>query len=63
VTQAQVKRLWTMIRKSGVSEDRVKAIITEITGQESSKEIPKDLYEAVYATIQAEPKEETVDAT
>jgi hypothetical protein len=52
-----------MIRKSGVSEDRVKAIITEITGQESSKEIPKDLYEAVYATIQAEPKEETVDAT
>ena len=63
VTQAQVKRLWTMIRKSGVSEDRVKAIITEITGQESSKEIPKDLYEAVYATIQAEPKKETVDAT
>lgn len=63
ITQAQVKRLWTMIRKSGVSEERVKTIITEITGQESSKEIPKTLYDAVYATIQAEPKEETASAT
>lgn len=56
ISAAQVKRLWTMIRKREVSEDRVKEIIQEITGQESSKEIPKALYDAVYATIQAEPE-------
>lgn len=58
ISAAQVKRLWTMIRKSGASEERVREIVVEITGQESTKEIPKDLYDAVYATIQAEPKEE-----
>ena len=62
ITQAQVKRLWTMIRKSGVGEERIKEIVAEITGQESTREIPKDLYDVVYATIQAEPKE-TADAT
>lgn len=58
ITAAQLKRLWTLIRKSEVAEDRVKEILLEITGQESTKEITKDLYDAVYASIQAEPKEE-----
>lgn len=64
VTKAQVTRLWTMIRKRGdVSDERVKAIVLEVTGQESTREIPKDLYDAVYATIQAEPKGDPVDAS
>lgn len=56
ISQAQLKRLWTMIRKRNLDEATVKEVVREVTGDESTKEIPKELYDAVYAALQAKPE-------
>ena len=54
ITEAQVKRLWTIARGKTMPEDEVKRLVLEVTGQDSTRAIPKgELYDAVIAAIEA----------
>jgi len=58
ISDAQRTRLWTLVSNRKVPHERVREIVIEVTGEDSTKTIPKNLYDAVYATIQAEAKGE-----
>ena len=53
VNARQVTLLWTTIRSRGVPEDDVRRIVVEVTGQESTKQIPAGLFDAVLSAVQA----------
>ena len=54
ITEAQVKRLWTIARGKTMPEDEIKRLVHEVTGQDSTRAIPKgELYDAVIAAIEA----------
>ena len=53
VSDAQRRRLWAMISSMGIEQDVVREVVSEITGDESTKTIPRDLYDAVYVTLQS----------
>lgn len=54
ITEAQVKRLWTIARGKTMPETEIKRLVHEITGQDSTRAIPKGpLYDAVIAAIEA----------
>lgn len=54
ITDAQVRRLWTIARGKTMPEDEIKRLVVEVTGQESTRAIPKGpLYDAVIAAIEA----------
>lgn len=54
ITEAQVKRLWTIARNKTMPEDEIKRLVHEVTGQDSTRAIPKgELYDAVIAAIEA----------
>lgn len=53
VNARQVTLLWTTIRQRGVSEDDVRRIVIDVTGQDSTKAIPARLFETVLAKVQA----------
>jgi hypothetical protein len=52
ISEPQRRRMMAVARESGVSTDDLKAIVVDIAGVSSSKEIPTDKYDAVIATIE-----------
>lgn len=53
ITEAQRQRLWVVARANRVSEEMVKAVVLATTGQESTKAIPGDKYDAVIEALGA----------
>lgn len=53
ITEAQRRRLFAIAGASGKTNDEVKAIIVNLTGQDSSRGITRDKYEAVVAAVEA----------
>ena len=53
-TEAQRKRLFAISKEHGVEAARLREILGEITGQESTAQIPSALYDKVIAAIEAE---------
>lgn len=54
ISEAQLRRLWAIVREKGVPETWVKDQIQQIAGVDTSKEIPRDKYDQVIAAIQAD---------
>lgn len=50
---AQIKRLWAIVNERGVPHEKFKQIVEDVTQQGSTKRIPRNLYEAVVASVQA----------
>lgn len=53
ITEAQKRRMFAIAREHSVPAATVKAIVTDLTGQESSAGIPRDRYDSVIEAIQA----------
>ena len=53
ITEAQRRRLFATAMSSGKTNEQVKATILRLTGQDSSKGITRDKYEAVVAAVEA----------
>jgi hypothetical protein len=53
ISEAQQRRLWAIARTSGVPDDTVKDVVARVAGVESTKDIPKDKYDAVIADLEA----------
>ena len=53
-TQPQRRRLFAIAKGAGVESARLREILTEITGQASTAQIPANLYDTVVAAVQAE---------
>lgn len=51
-SEAQRKRLFAIAKEHGVEKDALKAILADVTGQESTAAIPADRYEAVVEAVQ-----------
>jgi len=52
ITKPQQKRLWTIARQdAGLSDAAVKNIVMAVTGQESTGQIPRHLYDEVISQI------------
>ncbi len=51
-SQAQRKRLFAIAKENGVGEPRLRQILAEHTGQESTAQIPLAAYDAVIAALQ-----------
>jgi hypothetical protein len=60
ISEAQRRRLFAIAATAGRSNDEVKAIIVDLTGQDSSKGIPRDKYEAVVAAVEASARVEDI---
>jgi hypothetical protein len=60
ISEAQRRRLFAIAAGSGKSNDQVKAVIVDLTGQDSSKGIPRDKYEAVVAAVEASASVEEI---
>jgi hypothetical protein len=54
ISDAQRKRLYAMSKNSHLTDDQLKALVLEIAGVESSKEIPKSVYDRLCEAVQAE---------
>jgi phage recombination protein Bet len=59
ISEAQVKRLWSIAKGAGVSNAIVKKHLTTQYGIESSKGIPRELYEEICAWCECKPPPET----
>lgn len=55
ITEAQRRRLFAIAKESGVTTAYVKSVVMDLTGQDSTKKIPRDKYESVVETVQAGP--------
>ena len=53
-TQPQRKRLFAIAKEHGVESARLRQILGQITGQESTAQIPASEYDAVVAAVEAE---------
>jgi len=53
ISEAQRRRLFAVASESGVDADGVKAVVLEVTGQDSTKGITADMYDQVVAAVQA----------
>lgn len=53
ISDNQRTRLWALVSSLKIPEDDVRRIVAEVTGAESTKTIPRELYDAVYASLQA----------
>jgi hypothetical protein len=58
ISEGQRKRLWAMFRESGHSEEWLRGVIHDLTGQDSTSGIPADRYDAVIAALEAGPAAE-----
>lgn len=54
ITAAQRTRLFTVATAGSVPEDRVRELVKSVAGVESSKDIPRDKYDALVAAVEAE---------
>lgn len=52
VSEPQRRRLFAIASEAGVDKDRLKQILVEITGQDSTAGIPPDRYEALIEAVQ-----------
>jgi hypothetical protein len=52
ITEAQRKRMMAKAREAGVSTDDLKAIVADIAGVTSSKDIPADKYDTVISAVE-----------
>ncbi len=59
ITQAQVKRLFAVANSHSVSDARLREIVKEHAGVESTKEIPAVVYDALVAAVELEAPEES----
>ncbi len=59
ITQAQVKRLFAVANSHSVSDTRLREIVKEHAGVESTKEIPAVVYDALVAAVELEAPEES----
>ncbi len=50
-TQAQRRRLFALAKEHGVEESRLREILLQVTGQESTAAIPADRYDAVITAL------------
>lgn len=53
ISEAQRRRLFAVASESGVDADGVKAVVLEVTGQDSTKGIAADMYDKVVQAVQA----------
>lgn len=53
ISEAQRRRLFAIATENGIDADGVKAVVLEVTGQDSTKGIRPELYDAVVAAVQA----------
>lgn len=53
VSEPQRKRLFAIAKEAGVDEPRLRELLREVTGQESTAGIPVDRYDALIEAIQA----------
>lgn len=53
ITEPQQKRLWAIARNNGVADDVVKETVLRVAGVDSTKDIPRDRYEAVIADLES----------
>lgn len=53
ISEAQRRRLFAVAKRHGVAADRVKGIVRDVTGQESTRGIAPLDYEAVVAAVEA----------
>lgn len=53
ISEAQRRRLFAVATENGVDADGVKAIVLEVTGQDSTKGITADMYDKVVAAVQS----------
>lgn len=53
ISEAQRRRLFAVATENGVDADGVKAVVLEVTGQDSTKGIRPDEYDAVVAAVRA----------
>jgi hypothetical protein len=53
ITDAQRRRLFAIANNAGKTTEQVKAILMDLTGQDSSNGITRDKYEAVVAAVEA----------
>ncbi len=64
ITDAQRKRLWTIATDANVSEERLRELVAQYAGVDSTKLIPRDCYEPLCEAVIAEvfsPPEETFE--
>jgi len=61
ISGEQLKRLWTIIRKSGVNEENLKSGLRVFFGVESTKEIPVGKYDEICKWVEANCPEPSKD--
>lgn len=54
ISEGQRKRLYAMSKEAGLSDDELKRIVKDIASVESSKEIPRCVYDRLCEAVQAE---------
>lgn len=54
ISDSMRKRLYALSKKAGLTDDRLKALVVEIAGVESSKEIPRSVYDRLCEAVEAE---------
>jgi hypothetical protein len=52
ISEAQRKRLYAMSKEANLSDDDLKALVTEVAGVQSSKEIPVGKYDQLCEAVQ-----------
>ena len=62
ISESQRKRLFAIAKEAGATEEWVKSVVLDLTGQDSRSKIPVSKYEAVIDAIQAGPAAEHVAA-
>ena len=62
ISESQRRRLFAIAKECQASTEWVKAIVLDITGQDSTKKIPRDKYESVIDAVQAGAAAEHVAA-
>lgn len=55
ISPKQASRLFAISKKAGWTDDAVKTLVRDVTGQESSKLIPWPLYDSIWKHIEANP--------
>jgi hypothetical protein len=54
ISDAQRKRLRALQQNAGITDDQLKALVLDIAGVESSKDIPKSVYDRLCEAVEAE---------
>ena len=51
ISEPQAKRLWTVARSNKIPDAVVRSVITTVAGVDHTKDIPRDLYDAVMGAL------------